>query len=75
MASEPNIVEIYVDKETKEIYHFLPATGTLDNGEELPETAVFCVQINIDDTIKEIEVSKKQPIEWKVLDEDDGYCD
>jgi hypothetical protein len=48
MASEPNIVEIYVNKETKEILHYIPAAGMLDNGKDIPKDVIFVVQINLD---------------------------
>ena len=49
---EPDIVEIYVNKETKEILEYIPATGTLDSGDELPKGAIFITQININDVIE-----------------------
>ena len=48
MASESNVVEIYVDRVTRQVLQYIPATGTLDSGEELPATAFFITQINLD---------------------------
>ena len=48
MASEPNIVEIYVDRVTRQVLEYIPAAGTLSNGEDLPAAAFFITQINLD---------------------------
>ena len=48
MASEPNVIELYIDPETNSILEYIPATGTLDSGDDLPEDAIFVVQINFD---------------------------
>jgi hypothetical protein len=75
---ESNIVEIYVDPTTKSILEYIPALGEVlgrDDLEALPEDAIFVVQINIDETIERAKVSKKAPLRWSVLDEDDGYHD
>ncbi len=53
MANEPNIVEIYVDIHSYDILIYIPATGTLDSGKELPDDAVFIKQINIRDVADE----------------------
>jgi hypothetical protein len=55
MASEPDNVEIYVNKETKEILHYIPAAGMLDNGEDLPfgDHIVFITNINLDELDEE----------------------
>jgi len=51
MASEPNIVEIYVDINSKDILTYIPAADMLDNGEDLPKDAIFITQININDVV------------------------
>ena len=51
MSSEPDVVEIYIQKSTRELLVFVPAAGLTDKGEELPEDAVFAAQFNIDDVL------------------------
>jgi len=83
MASEPNIVEIYVDPTTKSILEYVPAADVVLNGgvEEpnLPEDAIFIVQINIDQVVQDrkahLIVKKDLSKNYQVLDEDDGYHD
>jgi hypothetical protein len=58
MASEPNVVEIYVDIETKELLIYIPAADMLDNGEDLPKDAAFVKQININDVIDQAKILK-----------------
>jgi len=45
---EPNIVEIYVDRVTRQVLEYIPAAGTMSNGEDLPAAAFFITQINLD---------------------------
>lgn len=59
MASEPNIVEIYVDRTTKGILEYCPASGMVGGGEDLPEDAIFITQININDVIEKAEEETK----------------
>jgi hypothetical protein len=56
---EPNIVEIYVDRTTKGILEYCPASGMVGDGEDLPEDAIFITQININDVIEEAEEETK----------------
>ena len=51
MASEPNIVEIYVDVDAKDVVIYIPAADMLTNGEDLPKNTVFIKQININDVV------------------------
>ena len=53
MASEPNIVEIYIDILSRDVLTYIPAADMLDNGEDLPEDAIFITQININDVVNE----------------------
>lgn len=76
---EPDIVEIYVNRKTKEILHFIPAAGILDSGEDLPEDAVFVTQINIDHAIIDSEETKVIMIcpaakECNLTERDGGPC-
>lgn len=54
---ESDIVEIYVDPTTKQILEYSPAADiVLSGGQEeidLPEDAIFVIQINIDDVIQQ----------------------
>lgn len=52
---EPDTVDIYVNRETKEILHYIPAAGMLDNGEDLPygDHIVFITNINLDELDEE----------------------
>ena len=52
MASEPDIVEIYVNKETKEVLQYIPAADMMIDGEDLPKGAIYVTQININDVIE-----------------------
>lgn len=58
MASEPDIVEIFLNKETRELIVYCPASGHDVTNDEFPDNTFdwdkwICVcQINIDDLIK-----------------------
>ncbi|GEM_PF-2632624 len=53
--SEPDVIEIYLDEETHELYYYIPASGQifiLELGEELdelPESAKKLLEINFTD--------------------------
>ena len=52
MASESDIVEIYVRKSNREVIINIPAVGMIiDEGDDLPDDAVFAASINIDDVL------------------------
>jgi hypothetical protein len=53
MASEPNIVEIYIDILSRDVLTYIPAANMLDNGEDLPKDAIFITQININDVVND----------------------
>ena len=53
MASEPNIVEIYIDILSRDVLIYIPAADMLDNGEDLPQDAIFITQININDVVND----------------------
>lgn len=51
MAIEYDLIEVYIQRETREPVIYIPAVGVTDKGEQLPEDAIFASEINIDDVI------------------------
>lgn len=69
MSSEPNIIEIYVNPRTKEILHYIPAAGMLDNGEDLPKDSIFAIQINLDTLVFKLDGSDPDSIDYDSVQE------
>jgi hypothetical protein len=51
MASESDVVEIYVRRSTRELVVYIPAAGMTEDGDDLPDDAVMATSINIDDVL------------------------